>query len=166
MSLEKRALIFARRAHESIDQRRRYTNQPYIVHPMAVANIVKSVWHTPEMVAAAYLHDVVEDTPMEIEDIYLAFGHDVAELVDWLTDVSTPADGTREERKRLDREHIAKAPAEAQTIKLADLIDNTISIKGHDPDFWRVYRREKLLLLEVLTKGDRMLHERALAQCE
>ena len=64
--LEQRALAFARRAHESIDHRRKYTDEPYIVHPIAVAELVKSVPHTPEMVAAAYLHDVVEDTPVTI----------------------------------------------------------------------------------------------------
>jgi len=164
--IERKALIFATRAHESIDQRRRYTNQPYIVHPIAVAEIVRSVPHTSDMVAAALLHDTIEDTDTTLEDINDAFGHDIADLVYWLTDVSKPSDGTREVRKAIDRAHTARAPAEAQTIKLADLIDNTKTISVHDPDFWKVYRREKLLLLEVLTKGDRTLWERAMEQCD
>lgn len=166
MSLEKRALIFARRAHESIDQRRKYTNAPYIVHPMAVAEIVKSVPHTPEMVAAALLHDTIEDVEwVTSERIHTGFGPVVGELVDWVTDVSRPEDGTREQRKALDREHLARAPAAAQTIKLADLIDNTSTIAKYDPDFWRVYRREKLALLDVLTEGDKTLWDRAMEQC-
>lgn len=156
-----RALKFARKAHGSINQRRKYTGEPYIVHPIAVAEIVRTVPHTPEMIAAAYLHDVVEDTAVTLEEVKTEFGREVAELVGWLTDVSTPADGNRRTRKAIDREHSARAPASAQTIKLADLIDNTKAIKPHDPGFWEVYRREKNQLLEVLTKGDRTLWLRA-----
>lgn len=164
--IERKALIFATRAHEAIDQRRRYTNEPYIVHPIAVAEIVKSVPHTAEMVAAALLHDTIEDTDANPADIVGAFGHEIAGLVYWLTDVSKPSDGTREVRKAIDRAHTAAAPAAAQTIKLADLIDNTKTISKYDPSFWKVYRQEKLLLLEVLTKGDRTLWERAMEQCK
>lgn len=165
MSLETKAAIFAKRAHESIDQRRKYTGDPYIVHPTAVALIVKSVKHTPQMIAAAYLHDVVEDTPVTSEEIHNEFGHAVGNLVDWLTDVSKPADGNREVRKAIDLAHTTKAPPAAKTIKLADLIDNTSTIKARDPDFWKVYRAEKLRLLEVLKEGDPMLWQRAMEQC-
>jgi (p)ppGpp synthase/HD superfamily hydrolase len=164
--LEERALAFARRAHESIDHRRKYTNEPYIVHPIAVAELVRSVPHTSEMVAAAYLHDVVEDTPVTIEAIEAEFGTAVAELVGWLTDVSTPDDGNRARRKGLDLKRIAKAPPEAKTIKLADLVDNTLTVKDRDPAFWRVYRREKQALLQVLRDGDPTLWKRAAEQCE
>jgi (p)ppGpp synthase/HD superfamily hydrolase len=164
--IERKALIFATRAHESVGQLRKYSGQPYIVHPIAVAEIVRSVPHTSDMVAAALLHDTIEDTDASLEDINDAFGYDIADLVYWLTDVSKPTDGTREVRKAIDRAHTAKAPAAAQTIKLADLIDNTKTIKVHDEHFWKVYRREKLLLLEVLTKGDRTLWERAMEQCQ
>lgn len=166
MTIEERALAFATAAHESIDQRRRYTNEPYIVHPIAVAEIVRSVPHTSDMIAAAYLHDTVEDCGIEHCQLLDEFGWDVAELVYWLTDVSRPEDGNRKVRKQKDLEHIAKAPAAAKTIKLADLIDNTLTIREFDPDFWRVYRHEKLRLLEVLKEGDPTLRERAAAQCE
>jgi (p)ppGpp synthase/HD superfamily hydrolase len=159
--LERRALEFATAAHQSIGQRRKYTDEPYIVHPVAVAELVRSVAHTPEMIAAALLHDVVEDTPVEIEEIDEEFGHDVAELVGWLTDISRPADGNRRTRKRMDLEHTARAPAAAKTIKLADLIDNARTISTRDPSFWKVYRREKLDLLEVLKEGDPVLWQRA-----
>lgn len=161
-----RALTFAAAAHAGIDQRRKYTNEPYIVHPIAVAEIVASVDHTEEMLAAAFLHDTVEDTPVTIERIETEFGPVVAELVGWLTDVSKPEDGNRKVRKALDREHTAKAPPAAKTIKLADLIDNTLTIKERDPDFWRPYRHEKLALLEVLKEGDQALWVRARAQCD
>src|SRR5688572_2066454 len=97
--LESRARGFAERAHAAIGQRRKYTGEPYIVHPIAVAELVRSVPHTPEMIAAALLHDVVEDTPVTLAQIEAEFGPVVADLVDWLTDVSRPADGKRQVRK-------------------------------------------------------------------
>ena len=163
-NLEQRALEFATVAHTG--QVREYTGEPYITHPIAVAEIVRSVPHTPEMIAAAYLHDVVEDCDFSIQDIEERFGTDVSEIVDWLTDISMPHHGNRNARKALDRNHIAIAPAEAQTIKLADLIHNTSSIAAADPAFWKVYRLEKLALLGVLTKGDETLMARARELCK
>jgi len=155
-------LKFATKAHGS--QKRKYTGEPYIVHPIAVSEIVKTVPHTDEMVAAALLHDVVEDTPVTIKEIETKFGTKVAELVGWLTDISRPEDGNRKTRKSIDRSHSADAPAEAQTIKLADLIDNTKSIERYDPSFYKVYKQEKIALLDVLTKGDITLRKIAQQQ--
>lgn len=152
---------FAAHYHGIIDQRRKYTNEPYIVHPATVALIVKSVPHTGEMVAAAWLHDVVEDTPATTEEVRGMFGNEIASLVEMLTDVSRPEDGNRVKRKAIDRAHTAKASPEAKTIKLADLIDNTRSIVARDPKFARVYLAEKALLLEVLRDGNAMLWEQA-----
>jgi (p)ppGpp synthase/HD superfamily hydrolase len=162
--LEQRALQFATDAHGSIDQRRKYTGEPYIVHPIAVAELVRSVPHTPEMIAAALLHDVVEDTPVTLSQIQAASGTAVADLVGWLTDVSRPQDGNRRTRKHLDLLHTAQAPAAAKTIKLADLIDNTRTIARYDPSFWRVYQREKEALLAVLREGDARLWAQAAGQ--
>ena len=100
------------------------------------------------------LHDVVEDTPVTIKDIEDEFGPRVASMVDDLTDVSKPEDGNRAVRKELDRQHTAKASPDAQTVKLADLISNSLSIMEDDPSFAKVYMKEKALLLEVLTKGN------------
>lgn len=149
--LEYRAIIFASNAHGSVNQVRKYSGQPYIVHPIAVANIVRGVNHTPEMLAAAYLHDVVEDTPVTIEEVYAQFGNKVGELVGWLTDISKPSDGNRKVRKAIDRQHTWEAPWDAQTIKLADLIDNTKSIVVSDPNFARVYMKEKAELIAGMT---------------
>lgn len=155
----RRAITFATEAHAG--QTRRYSGEPYINHPIAVAEIVRSVRHTEEMVIAAILHDTVEDTPVTLLDIKNAFGPVVACAVAWLTDISTPFHGSRVTRKELDRMHLSLAPPAAQTIKIADLIDNTASIKEHDPNFWKVYRAEKLKLLEVLRDGDQTLLKRA-----
>ena len=159
MDIVRKAQVYAMAAHAAVGQKRKYTGEPYIVHPAEVAKIVADVpGSTPEMVAAAWLHDVVEDTGCTFTDIHMAFGIDIAGLVSWLTDVSKPEDGNRAVRKAMDRAHTADAPAEAQTIKLADLISNSKSIMQHDPAFAKTYLEEKRLLLSVMTKGDPGLH--------
>ncbi len=157
MDVVEKARIFATAAHGAVAQLRKYTNEPYIVHPTEVVSIVKTVSHTPEMLAAAWLHDVVEDTGVTIETIRAEFGEEISELVGWLTDVSRPEQGNRATRKAIDRAHTAMAPASAQTVKLADLISNTRSIMAHDEKFAKTYLEEKRLLLEVMTKGDAIL---------
>jgi len=163
MDVVERARIFATAAHAAVGQMRKYTNEPYIVHPMEVAAIVRSVGGTPEMQAAALLHDVVEDTQVGLSYIWSEFGAEVAQLVQWLTDVSKPEDGNRAVRKAMDRQHSADAPAAAQTIKLADLISNSRSITAHDPKFAVQYMEEKARLLEVMTKGSPELYAQATA---
>jgi len=157
-----KAIQFAVTAHG--EQKRKYTGEPYVTHPLAVMRIVQEVPHTTEMLVAAVLHDVVEDTPVELTEIKKEFGPVVATYVDGLTDVSKPEDGNRAFRKAMDRAHSAEQPAEVQTIKLADLIHNTASIEEHDPGFYKVYKEEKKQLLKLLTKGDTMLMWRAQQQ--
>ena len=155
-----RAFEFATRAHEG--QVRKYTGVPYINHPCEVMGIVSTVEHDDAMLAAALLHDVVEDTDHTVDDIRAEFGDDVAELVSALTDVSVLTDGNRTARKAKDRARMAKASPRAKTIKLADLISNSVDIRANDPDFAKVYMSEKLLLLSVLQEGDKILLGNAL----
>jgi len=86
MTLEQKALLFATAAHYAIGQTRKYSGEPYIVHPVAVAELVMSVPHTPEMVAAALLHDVLEDTDVPYSVLEEEFGSTVAEYVQLLSD--------------------------------------------------------------------------------
>ncbi len=160
LGIAESAYHFALAAHEAVRQKRKYTGDPYISHPVRVAKLVRSVSHTPEMVAAAYLHDVVEDTGVSLLTIQDVFGDDVAYYVGLLIDMKNP-NLNRKARKTLDRSRLARAEQEVQTIKLADLIDNTESIVAHDPGFAVVYLREKRSLLEVMTKGDETLNEMA-----
>ncbi len=160
-SLVQRACRFATQAHRRIDQRRKYSKQAYEVHLKSVADIVATVSDDEEMIAAAWLHDTVEDTPATLEDIEREFGTGVAGLVSGLTDVSRPVDGNRAVRKAIDRAHTARASARAKTVKLADLIDNCRDICHHDERFARVFLIEMAALLEVLTEGDRQLLRRA-----
>jgi (p)ppGpp synthase/HD superfamily hydrolase len=152
MSIIKRAIQFAAVAHKG--QVRKYTHDPYISHPISVAMMVlKHTNYSSEDIAAAVLHDVVEDTPVSIGDIAKEFGIYVSQVVDGLTDRSKPEDGNRAVRKAIDRQHISEGSVVVKSIKLADLIDNTESIIEHDVEFARVYMAEKKLLLTVLSEG-------------
>jgi (p)ppGpp synthase/HD superfamily hydrolase len=140
-------------------QVRKYTGEPYINHPAAVVALLgKAGYDADEILAAGWLHDTVEDTGMEIEEIRSDFGQKVATLVAWVSDVSKPTDGDRAARKKKDRDHIAQGPPEAMTLKLADTIDNSLSIVARDPDFAAVYMAEKRDLLTVLKPGDKWLY--------
>ncbi len=156
-----RARDFGSHAHRRIDQTRKYTHQPYEVHLKAVAKLLGEVTDDPEVIAAAWLHDTVEDTEATLEDIRAEFGDRVARLVGELTDVSKPSDGNRAVRKAIDRAHLAGASPEAKTVKLADLIDNCRDICTHDKGFCRVFLGEMAALLGVLGDGAPALLERA-----
>lgn len=134
-------------------QLRKYTGYPYVEHCESVASMVALATGDPEVVAAAWLHDVLEDTECTVTEIKNACGIRVADLVFEVTDVSRPADGNRFVRKALDREHLTAASPDGKTIKLADLADNTLSIASWDPDFARVYLTEKEALLPLLEGG-------------
>lgn len=156
---EKKAMDIAVRAHGS--QARKYSGQPYIVHPAEVAALVRSVHHTEDMLAAAWLHDTLEDTDLDPRVIREELGESVLDLVLMLTDVSVKSDGNRKVRKEIDRVHTSKASPSAKTVKLADLISNSLSIREHGRGFVRVYLAEKRELLNVLKEGNAVLWARA-----
>jgi (p)ppGpp synthase/HD superfamily hydrolase len=160
-NLEKRAAIFAKRWHGA--QLRKYTLTPYWVHPAAVVQIVKTVPHTEAMLAAAWLHDILEDTPVTEATLRAEFGDAIA---DYVVALSDPKGGNREARKAASRAKLLAAPAAVKTIKLADLIDNTKSIVARDPKFAVVYLREKRLLLDgPLRDGHPLLWRQADRLC-
>lgn len=134
------------------DQKRKYTGIPYSQHCENVKDILTEFGITnSDMLCAAYLHDVIEDTNTEFKEIYDKFGYQTGDLVFWLTDISRPEMGNRELRKHLDRLHLWAAPYEAQIIKCADCIDNARDIQFNDPDFAVVYNREMRTLLRGMS---------------
>ena len=165
-SLEEQARRFATEAHAGAGQRRKYTDEPYIVHPAAVVELVRSVTHDDAMLAAAWLHDTVEDTSATQGDIEAQFGARVASLVEMLTDSTPTAAKNRAARKLAHFRHTASASPEAQTIKLADIIDNTRAIVRFDPDFARVYLVEKQIQIALLKEGDAQLWQQASTSIE
>lgn len=173
MTRIQQAQQLAHEAHDSINQKRKYSGQPYWVHTDEVASVVASTPGTTEnMGCAAHLHDVLEDVfPLNpkyhaglIRDM---FGDDVLLFVMGLTDVYTKVAYpklNRAARHAKENERLGKVCPYVKTIKLADLICNTRDIVSQDPDFGRVYLREKLALLPYLADGSPVLLQQASQQ--
>ena len=153
-------LDFANSAHRG--QKRKYTGEDYIEHPIAVALAIREQFpHDSSMVCAALLHDVLEDTDVDHAQLR-AFLHRtcnslaaerILQLVVELTDVYTNEDFeylNRAERKRREAERLSSASYEAQCIKRADIADNSLSINEHDPKFAKVFNSEKAFLLSLM----------------
>jgi hypothetical protein len=160
--LEATARGFAVEAHASCGQVRRYFGDPYAAHLEGVVRRVRQVATcTEEMLAAAWLHDVLEDVPaVTPESLDTLFGPQVASLVQELTEVRRAGDGNRAARTAEQRARLTRVSAEAQTLKLADLLDNAEGILAHDRAFTPLFLQEVGGLLEVLDKGDPLLHQR------
>ena len=155
------ALIFAKAAHSG--QKRKYTLEPYIMHPIAVSQIVASVTDDTDMIDAALLHDVVEDTDITLGDlIETGFSARVVALVDMLTNTSKSIKGAnRAERKAADKARLAEVSYKAKTIKLADIIHNMNSAIKSDPGFATMLMADKSDLLPVLVGGNKELYAKA-----
>lgn len=148
------AIQRATKAHEG--QVRKFTNEPYIKHPEAVAAIVANCPHTPVMLAAAWLHDTVEDTDTTLFQLQKDFGREVACLVGYLTKPATPGFTklTRQEKLTKLITWAGMSTPEAQTIKIADISNNVSNLRAVAPaDYTRMYLREKAMLMHALTEG-------------
>ena len=157
------AVQLATKAHHG--QRRKYTNEPYIMHCLAVAYGVANRTMDPHVIAAAVLHDTLEDTKLTVEHIRATISERTALLVVALTDVYTPEAFphlNRKARKACEAERIGQESAEVQLIKAYDLMDNTRTIGTYDPGFASVYLGEKRMVLTQMTKLDP--HERLLLE--
>ena len=156
---------FAHEAHDSIKQVRKYSGLPYWTHTDEVAGIVASVTDEEEDLAAAHLHDLLEDVfPKNafysLDRIRGLFGDRVASMVFDLTDQYTPEnypEWNRAIRKSKEADRLGATPARTQTIKLADIIVNTRDIAQSDPSFAKTYLKEKAYLLSKLTLGNEFL---------
>jgi guanosine-3',5'-bis(diphosphate) 3'-pyrophosphohydrolase len=135
------ALAFAADKHR--DQRRKdAAASPYINHPIALANVLVREGEVadPAVLAAALLHDTVEDTQTTPAELKAAFGPAVAAIVEEVTDdKSLP----KAERKRLQIEHAATMSREAKLVKLADKICNLRDMADHPPAKWDLVRRRE-----------------------
>jgi (p)ppGpp synthase/HD superfamily hydrolase len=144
-----RAAEFAWEAHNG--QTRKYSGEPYFVHPNRVAHLVARETDDVEVIAAAYLHDVLEDTDTTAEELYAEFGARVTCFVIELTDQYTREVYpllNRRERKKREADRMADISDEAKLIKRMDIADNTSDIVQNDPSFATVYLKEKAYLLE------------------
>jgi (p)ppGpp synthase/HD superfamily hydrolase len=142
---------FATAAHAAVGQLQKYTGLPYCEHTRAVAHLVALFIDRPECVAAAHLHDVIEDPKVPKAELERRFGSVTAELVDEVSSKATPAMGNRAARAASEAKRIASISSDGKSIKCADVTVNMRSIVGQDPRFASVYVPEKRLLLPSLT---------------
>ena len=124
-----RAIIFAVKAHAGTE--RRGKGFPYIVHPMEAMEIVATITPDQELLAAAALHDVVEDTPVTADEIRAEFGDRIAALVVAESDVFE--EGVSEEdswhaRKQAAIDRLARAPHDAKIVAMGDKLSNMRAI--------------------------------------
>jgi (p)ppGpp synthase/HD superfamily hydrolase len=116
-----KAISFASRAHQNQLRKDRVT--PYAAHVCRVAMVVSHVFgiQDPETLATAALHDTIEDTPADYDDLHEAFGENVAYWVSLLTKDMRLPDSSREQAYE---EALASAPWQVYICKLADIFDN------------------------------------------
>ena len=122
-SLFDKAAQFAIEAHRGTE--RRGKGFPFIIHPMEAATIVANITNDPEMLAAAILHDTVEDTEVTIEQIEELFGTRVARLVH--TDTAKKGDTWRA-RREVQIERFRQADRDSQIVALGDKLSNLRAI--------------------------------------
>ena len=145
------AVQFAAEAHERKKQRRKGSDLPYIVHPLEVMTILRRHGETDEAtLAAAVLHDVVEDCDVPIDEVRARFGERVAAIV---AAVTKPPDLPKAEQKRAARELLVAGPAAARRVKMADRLSNLLDLDALGwTDAWKAeYRAEAL---DIAALGD------------
>ena len=128
-SLLDRAIAFACEAHRNVE--RRGKGFPYITHPLEAMSIVSTITSDQELLAAACLHDVIEDTEYTYEDIKERFGERVADLVNAETDQVFPNMSSSESwhlRKEAAIKHLAEASREVQIVAIGDKLSNMRAI--------------------------------------
>jgi (p)ppGpp synthase/HD superfamily hydrolase len=115
-------------ASKHAGQRQKVNGHPYVEHPILVATDVSRAGFDPEMVAAALLHDIVEDSDVSIDDVQQRFGHRVSVLVEVMTDDVEVE--PYERRKALHREQVVAAGPEAAAIFAADKLNNVRALRS------------------------------------
>ncbi len=155
-----RAIVFAVKAHHNTE--RRGKGFPYIVHPMEAVEIVATITSDQELLAAAALHDTIEDTDVTVEDIRREFGDRIADLVHAESDQFP--EGVSEEdswhdRKQAAIDRLAAASHDAKIVAMGDKLSNMRAIardyamKGDE--LWKIFHAKN--------KADHEWHYRGLA---
>lgn len=155
-----RATRFAVEAHAGTE--RRGKGFPYIIHPMEAAAIVATITPDPEILAAAILHDVVEDTDCTVDELRREFGDRIAELVaseseDPMADLSEEASWHARKQAAIDR--LAQAPHDAKIVAMGDKLSNMRAIaRDHEQisdEIWNLFHTKE--------KSEHEWHYRGLA---
>lgn len=161
---------FAARAHAG--QKRKYGAEHYIAHPVRVMELCRAYTDRLPLLAAALLHDVLEDTAISKEalrrfllaEMPQAPAEATLHLVTELTDVYTKAKHprwNRRQRKAKEARRIAQTSGDSQTIRYADIIDNCHGLARYDPEFAAVFLQECKGLLKHIPNGEPQLYQQA-----
>jgi GTP diphosphokinase / guanosine-3',5'-bis(diphosphate) 3'-diphosphatase len=136
-----KALSFAANKHRN-QFRKGSVPIPYINHPIAVADLIVRIGkiHDEATIAAALLHDTVEDTDTTFDDLEAEFGPEISKLVAELTDNKRLP---KEERKRLQIEHARSLSRRARIVKLADKTCNLRDVVQDPPKGWPLQRKQE-----------------------
>ena len=148
-----RAIIFAVQAHH--DTERRGKGFPYIVHPMEAVEIVSTITSDQELLAAAALHDTIEDTDVTVDDIRREFGDRVAELVHSESDrfiEGVSEEDSWHDRKQAAIDRLAAASHDAKIVALGDKLSNMRAI-------WRDFQTKGDELWKIFHVTDKASHE-------
>ena len=148
-----RAIIFAVKAHHNSE--RRGKGFPYIVHPMEAVEIVATITPDQELLAAAALHDTVEDTDVTLDDIRHEFGERIASLVEAESDQLTeglPEEDTWHERKQAAIDRLHRASRDAKIVAMGDKLSNMRAI-------YRDYMTQGDALWQIFHVTDKASHE-------
>ena len=139
LSMVEKAYKLARDAHK--DQKRK-SGEPYIIHPLAVAEVLAELGFDAHSVAAGLLHDTVEDTKVTLEEVDAEFGEQVADIVDGVTKISMMTFDSKEEQQAenirkmiLAMSHDIRVPI----VKLADRVHNMRTL-----DFQKAHKRQRI----------------------
>ncbi len=151
-------------------QKRKYTNEPYVNHVIAVAKMADGLCKFGYEIGLC--HDLLEDTDCtssELAQSLQRFGYtdieakQIKDAVIELTDVYITEDYpqvNRAKRKSLEAERLGKTSYEAQTVKYCDLMHNTESIVKHDKSFAKIYLAEKATILKHMTAGNEVTYKK------
>ena len=151
-----KAVYMATKYHHG--QKRKYTGVDYVTHPFAVKDIILNHFGPKvkkEILVAAILHDMLEDTEYTESQMLVDFGQEVTDIVKAVT--NDKSIGNRKERKLSEEILFATIPHPirewAYVVRLADIYHNTPSILLYDKNFWKVYKIEKENLLRVIREN-------------
>ena len=151
-------------AHTKVSQTRKYTGEPYYTHPKAVVERVMTVSHSPAMLCAAWLHDVLDDTAAagaNADFLRLTFGNEVAQMVQVLSAPELPGTASRQAKKLAYAEQLREQSVDVKSVKLADLWHNYESLVARDAKFAASYVPQGFLMLDAVKGGDPELYYQA-----
>jgi len=136
-----KALEFSARKHKN-QRRKDVEASPYINHPISLANILCNEAHVTDVnvICGALLHDTIEDTETEPEELQDEFGVEIKDIV---MDVTDDTSLHRHQRKQAQIDHAPHISREAKLVKLADKISNLRDVSSNPPPSWSLDRRQQ-----------------------